>query len=318
MLRRPRCTSPPISPAYVDKTNADRRGGRAPARQRRPGGRLRRRPALGGRRAAGRAERVRRPCSRSPPMRAAGWPAAATRQPAATRVRRCSSATTRAARCSPSSWARRRSPRNSPIAGAAPAMPVPSSGRSASARRRTCRSASGPGARRSSRPGIEAADVDQRHHHRPALAGRARARHQDRRQGQARRRPARRRSATPARRSPGLLLAAALEAASPGEVIALVVLADGADVLLFRAGEAAAQAPVRSVADQLAGGTKVPYGKFLSWRGGLAIEPPRRPGAAPDVGQRGRCATRTGSTPSPAAAIPVTGRSAAAAAAQRR
>ncbi len=76
---------------------------------------------------------------------------------------------------------------------------------------------------------------------------------------------------------PGLLLAASLEAASPGEVVALVVLADGADVLLFRAGEAAAQAPVRSVADQLAGGTKVPYGKFLSWRGGLAIEPPRRP-----------------------------------------
>ena len=76
---------------------------------------------------------------------------------------------------------------------------------------------------------------------------------------------------------PGLLLAAALEAASPGEVVALVVLADGADVLLFRAGEAASRAPVRSVADQLRGGTTVPYGKFLSWRGGLAIEPPRRP-----------------------------------------
>jgi len=76
---------------------------------------------------------------------------------------------------------------------------------------------------------------------------------------------------------PGLLLAAALEASAPGEVVALVVLADGADVLLFRAGEGAAQAPVRSVTDQLHGGTTVPYGKFLSWRGGLAIEPPRRP-----------------------------------------
>ncbi len=76
---------------------------------------------------------------------------------------------------------------------------------------------------------------------------------------------------------PGLLLTAALEAAQPGKVIALVVLADGADVLLFRAGAAAADAPVRSIAAQLAGGTKVPYGKFLSWRGGLAIEPPRRP-----------------------------------------
>jgi hypothetical protein len=76
---------------------------------------------------------------------------------------------------------------------------------------------------------------------------------------------------------PGLLLASALEDAAPGQVIALVVLADGADVLLFRAGAAAAQEPVRSIKTQLSGGTKVPYGKFLSWRGGIAIEPPRRP-----------------------------------------
>ncbi len=76
---------------------------------------------------------------------------------------------------------------------------------------------------------------------------------------------------------PGLLLAAALETASPGQIIALLVLADGADLLVFRAGAAAGQAPVRSVAAQAAGGTKVPYGKFLSWRGGMAIEPPRRP-----------------------------------------
>ena len=76
---------------------------------------------------------------------------------------------------------------------------------------------------------------------------------------------------------PGLLLASALEDATPGQVIALVVLADGADVLLFRAGAAAAHEPVRSIKSQLGGGTKVPYGKFLSWRGGIAIEPPRRP-----------------------------------------
>ncbi len=76
---------------------------------------------------------------------------------------------------------------------------------------------------------------------------------------------------------PGLLLASALEEAQPGQVIALVVLADGADVLFFRAAAAAAEAPVRSVASQLSGGTKVPYGKFLSWRGGLVVEPPRRP-----------------------------------------
>jgi hypothetical protein len=76
---------------------------------------------------------------------------------------------------------------------------------------------------------------------------------------------------------PGLLLAAALDSATPGQIIALVVLADGADVLLFRAGPAAGKEPVRSVAAQIAGGTKVPYGKFLSWRGGIVIEPPRRP-----------------------------------------
>src|SRR5207342_3464485 len=34
---------------------------------------------------------------------------------------------------------------------------------------------------------------------------------------------------------PGLMLAALLEQAEPGQVLALVVLADGADVLLFRA-----------------------------------------------------------------------------------
>ena len=93
------------------------------------------------------------------------------------------------------------------------------------------------------------------------------------------------RSVTPDR-PPGLLLAAALEAAQPGQVIALVVLADGADVLLFRAGAAAARRRcVRSPPAR--GGTKVPYGKFLAWRGGLAIEPPRRPEPDPDVGQRG-------------------------------
>jgi hydroxymethylglutaryl-CoA synthase len=76
---------------------------------------------------------------------------------------------------------------------------------------------------------------------------------------------------------PGLLLASALDEATPGQVIALIVLADGADVLLFRAGAAAATASSRPVAAQVAEGTKVPYGKFLSWRGGIVIEPPRRP-----------------------------------------
>jgi 3-hydroxy-3-methylglutaryl CoA synthase len=77
---------------------------------------------------------------------------------------------------------------------------------------------------------------------------------------------------------PAFLLAAALEAADPGQVIALVVLADGAHVLLFRTTEAlSAWAPARPVADQAAGGAPLSYGTYLRWRGVLPAEPPRRP-----------------------------------------
>jgi 3-hydroxy-3-methylglutaryl CoA synthase len=82
---------------------------------------------------------------------------------------------------------------------------------------------------------------------------------------------------------PALLLAAtleamALESGAPGHVIALVVLADGADVLLFRTTEAtAAFRPALPIADRAATGRPVTYGKFLAWRGMLPVEPPRRP-----------------------------------------
>ncbi|HEX6312634.1 MAG TPA: OB-fold domain-containing protein [Acidimicrobiia bacterium] len=77
---------------------------------------------------------------------------------------------------------------------------------------------------------------------------------------------------------PALLLTAALETAAPGEVIAVVALADGADVLLFRTTDAVSgYEPARPVAAQVAAGGKVPYGKFLSWRGVVTVEPPRRP-----------------------------------------
>ncbi len=76
----------------------------------------------------------------------------------------------------------------------------------------------------------------------------------------------------------GLLLSNALESAAPGEVIALVALADGADVLLFRTTDAiTAFVPRRSVTEQVAAGADLPYGKFLSWRGMVTVEPPRRP-----------------------------------------
>lgn len=77
---------------------------------------------------------------------------------------------------------------------------------------------------------------------------------------------------------PGLLLTAMVEEARPGQVLALVVLADGADVLLFRTTEALVDAPpVRPVTHQVAGGAPIAYGTFLRWRGLLTAEPPRRP-----------------------------------------
>lgn len=75
-----------------------------------------------------------------------------------------------------------------------------------------------------------------------------------------------------------LLLVAALEDAGPGQVIALVSLADGADALIFRTTEAVADlAPARPVAQQVGAGAPVDYPTYLRWRGLLATEPPRRP-----------------------------------------
>src|SRR5918993_736106 len=74
---------------------------------------------------------------------------------------------------------------------------------------------------------------------------------------------------------PGLLLANVLDAAAPGQV-----LADGADVTLLRTTETLTGADGRSastVADQIAAGATLPYGKVLAWRGYLPVEPPRRP-----------------------------------------
>ncbi|HEX7131567.1 MAG TPA: OB-fold domain-containing protein [Iamia sp.] len=82
----------------------------------------------------------------------------------------------------------------------------------------------------------------------------------------------------PGATQPLLLLASALEASSPGDVVVLLSLADGADALVFRATDAvAAWAPARPVADQVAAGAPLPYPTYLRWRGLLATEPPRRP-----------------------------------------
>jgi hydroxymethylglutaryl-CoA synthase len=84
---------------------------------------------------------------------------------------------------------------------------------------------------------------------------------------------------------PGLLLAAVLEEeagriddAGADRVIALVHLADGADVFLFRTTNALRSfQPARTVAAQVGNGAPVSYGKFLSWRNMVDLEPPRRP-----------------------------------------
>ncbi len=77
---------------------------------------------------------------------------------------------------------------------------------------------------------------------------------------------------------PLVLLTSALETAEPGQVIAVLSLADGADCLLFRATDAiAAWQPARTVETQIGASGTVPYGKFLAWRGTVKLDPPRRP-----------------------------------------
>lgn len=78
--------------------------------------------------------------------------------------------------------------------------------------------------------------------------------------------------------SPALLLGSALDGASPNQVVALVSVADGVDVLLFRTTDAIASfVAARPVAEQAAAGAPVAYGKFLAWRGFLPVQPPNRP-----------------------------------------
>ena len=82
----------------------------------------------------------------------------------------------------------------------------------------------------------------------------------------------------PGAAQPALLLSAALETARPGQILVLLSMADGADALVFRTTDALARHRVQApIADQVAGGAPVAYGKFLAWRGLLTPEPPRRP-----------------------------------------
>ena len=80
---------------------------------------------------------------------------------------------------------------------------------------------------------------------------------------------------------PGLALAAVLDRATPGQVIVAVTMGDGADVVIWRTTDALDAYAARrrmTVADQIMGGRNdLPYATFLTWRGVLERQPPRRP-----------------------------------------
>ena len=75
-----------------------------------------------------------------------------------------------------------------------------------------------------------------------------------------------------------LMLASVLEDAGPNEIIVLVVLADGVEAVVLRTTEAIVEHPAKAaVSAQIATGAPVSYGKYLSWRQMVAVEPPNRP-----------------------------------------
>ena len=89
---------------------------------------------------------------------------------------------------------------------------------------------------------------------------------------------------------PAILLADALDRAEPGQLVAVLSLADGADALVFRTTAALAERrPSTTVEQQVAGGKAgLPYPTYLTWRGQLRREPPRRPDPSAPVAPAAR------------------------------
>jgi uncharacterized OB-fold protein len=77
----------------------------------------------------------------------------------------------------------------------------------------------------------------------------------------------------------GIVLADVLDRAEPGQTIALLTLADGADCGIWRTTDALTDYQRKStVREQIeSGNTGLDYATFLTWRGQLHREPPRRP-----------------------------------------
>jgi uncharacterized OB-fold protein len=77
---------------------------------------------------------------------------------------------------------------------------------------------------------------------------------------------------------PGLRLADALDRAVPGRTILAVSLADGVDATVWRVTDRIGSArPAVTVRQMLAASAPVPYASYLTWRGLLNREAPRRP-----------------------------------------
>lgn len=77
---------------------------------------------------------------------------------------------------------------------------------------------------------------------------------------------------------PLLGLAAVLDVAGPGETVLVLSAVDGCDALLLRTTDLLPeQRAAFAIADQLQRGITVPYPTYLSWRGLLERELPRRP-----------------------------------------
>ena len=80
----------------------------------------------------------------------------------------------------------------------------------------------------------------------------------------------------------GLQLADVLDRARPNQTILVVLAADGCDVAVLRTtGALPGNRPALSVRDQVGAGQPVSYGSYLTWRGLLPREPPRRPDPRP-------------------------------------
>ncbi|MBB4660647.1 3-oxoacyl-[acyl-carrier-protein] synthase III C-terminal domain-containing protein [Conexibacter arvalis] len=83
----------------------------------------------------------------------------------------------------------------------------------------------------------------------------------------------------------GLGLVAALDRAAAGETIVLLAVGDGVEALVFRATELLAERRAQAadpLARQLAAAREgLPYGRYLSWRGLIDVEPPRKAAPAP-------------------------------------